>query len=85
MDCANKNNPAVTSPPEPIHKTIRIICPKCGYGPRSQLGGGGWTVTWCKRCKLEYRTGNEILTPTLRGRYQIDSSTGDEDDVIDNS
>ena len=57
--------------PKQFPGAIRVICPGCGRATRSHLGGGGWTMTWCNKCRVWFRTANEIMTPKLAAQYQI--------------
>ena len=57
--------------PKQFPGAIRVVCPGCGKPTRSHLGGGGWTMTWCNKCRVWFRTANEIMTPRLAAQYQI--------------
>ncbi|MCG3204830.1 MAG: hypothetical protein KCHDKBKB_01547 [Elusimicrobia bacterium] len=57
--------------PAQVRGAMRIVCPGCQRPTRSHLGGSGWTVTWCNRCRQWFRTANEMLTPQLMAFYQL--------------
>ncbi len=56
--------------PADLQGLTRIACPHCRKPTRSYLGSG-WTVTWCNKCRMWFRTANEIVTP----RHQISIPT----------
>lgn len=60
------NGPSIEFKPTdiPVPGVTRIVCPRCRKPTRSHLGSG-WAFTWCKKCRLWYRTAKEMLTPDL--------------------
>lgn len=51
----------------PLAGVTRIACPKCHKATPCHLGDG-WTLTFCAKCRLWYRTGKEIFSLHLKPR-----------------
>ena len=40
--------------------SIAIRCPECGKSGYSFLRGNGTLITWCRRCRINYETSNQM-------------------------
>ena len=58
-DIVNQKNNKVYQPTQGKPGTVRVVCPNCKKPGNSYLGNG-WFDTWCRGCRILYRSGNEV-------------------------